>query len=233
VAGKEAFPLLSKTIIILKANYQPMSILDDFKVLERNGFKPLPYRLVKDEEGAIKAAKRIGYPVAMKIVSDAISHKSDIGGVKVGIKNSDSLRHAYQEVMENVSGKKVEGMLIQKMARKGMELIIGGKKDPQFGHMVVLGLGGIYVEIFRDVTARICPVTEDDIEEMIGELKAHPLIEGARGEKPINKKALKKMVLDVCRLITKEDLSELDLNPVIFDEKGGDIIDVRFSRWRP
>lgn len=207
-----------------------MTILDDFKVLKRHGFKLLPYKLAKTEKEAVAAAKKIGYPVAMKVVSEAISHKSDIGGVKAGIRNEKELLLAWSVIMGNVKGRKVDGILVQKMARKGIELIIGGMKDPQFGHMVVLGLGGIYVEIFKDVTARICPVSEADVEEMVHELKSHPLLEGARGEKPISKSALKKMVLGACRFLRKEDLKELDLNPVIFDSRGGDIVDARFIR---
>jgi len=207
-----------------------MAMLEDFRLLEKNGFKLLPYKLAKSEEEAVSAAKKIGYPVALKIVSESISHKSDIGGVKIKIKEEAALRIAYNEIMESVKGKDVEGLLVQKMARKGIELIIGGKKDPQFGHMVVLGLGGIYVEIFRDVTARICPLTDDDVKDMIEELKSHPLLEGARGAKPIDMKALRRMVLSVCKFIMKEDIKELDLNPVIFDEKGGDVVDVRFSK---
>lgn len=207
-----------------------MTILDDFKVLKRHGFKLLPYKLAKNEKEAIAAAKKIGYPVVMKVVSKAISHKSDIGGVKVGIKNEAALRLMYKEIRDNVRKHKIDGVLVQKMARKGVELIIGGKKDPQFGHMIVLGLGGIYVEIFRDVTARICPVAKQDVEEMIHELKAHPLLEGARGRKPIDKKALIKMVLNACKFLRSENLKELDLNPVIFDSKGGDIVDARFVR---
>lgn len=207
-----------------------MTILDDFKVLEKYGFRMLPYKLASSEAEAIQSAKKIGYPLAMKVVSEQISHKSDIGGVKVGIRNEKELVLAWKEIISKVRRKKIDGILIQRMAREGVELIIGGKRDPQFGHMVVLGLGGIYVEIFRDVSARICPVNESDVEEMIHELKAHPLLEGARGRKPINKSALKKMVLGACRFLRKENLAELDLNPVIFDNKGGDIVDARFVR---
>ena len=207
-----------------------MAMLDDFRLLEKNGFRLLPYKLAASEDEAAQAAKKIGYPIAMKVVSDEISHKSDIGGVKVKIRDEAALRLAYREIMDNVKGHNVDGILVQKMARKGIELIIGGKKDPQFGHMIVLGLGGIYVEIFRDVTARICPVTDDDVKEMVEELKSHPLLEGARGTKPIDMKALRGMVLGACKFIMKEDIKELDLNPVIFDENGGDIVDVRFTR---
>jgi hypothetical protein len=132
--------------------------------------------------------------------------------------------------MKEARGKKIEGMLVQKMARKGTELIIGGKKDPQFGHMLVLGLGGIYVEIFKDISARICPLEKKDIEEMISELKGHPIIEGARGRKPLNKKKIIELVLKTCAFMQKEDVKELDLNPVVCDERGCDIVDARFIR---
>ena len=207
-----------------------MTVIEDFSLLEKRGFKLLPYALTKNENGVAKAAKRIGYPVALKVVSPDIEHKTDIGGVKINIWNEDVLRHSFREIMHNARGKRVDGVLVQKMARKGIELIIGGKKDPQFGHMVVLGLGGIYVEIFKDISARICPLVASDVEEMISELKAHPLLEGARGGKPINKKTVERLVLRACRFMQEEDISEMDLNPIVCDEKGCDIVDARFSR---
>ncbi len=207
-----------------------MTLIDDFALLEKHGFKLLPYSMAKSEDEAAMMAKRIGYPVAIKIVSKDIMHKSDIGGVKVGIRNEEMLRISYRDVMQRAAGKSIDGMLVQRMARKGVELIIGGKKDAQFGHMVILGLGGIYVEIFRDVSARICPITSADFSEMMAELKSHPLLEGARGKKPINKKALERLALHACRFMMKEDIKELDLNPVVCDEKGCDIVDARFIR---
>jgi acyl-CoA synthetase (NDP forming) len=207
-----------------------MTIIDDFKLLKQEGVGLLPYRLVKTEDAAARAAKEIRYPVALKVVSPKISHKTDIGGVRIRIKNETVLRQMYREIMANVKGKKVDGILVQKMARKGVELIVGGKKDPQFGHVVVLGLGGIYVEIFRDVTARICPVKKEDVAEMVAELKAHPLLTGARGKKPINQKALGRLVISTCRLMEKKNLKEIDLNPVIFDNRGCDIVDVRMVK---
>jgi len=207
-----------------------MTMMNDFALLERYGFRLLPCGLARNEKEVVRIARRIGYPVAIKIVSPEVEHKTDIGGVKVGIRNEPVLRHHYKEIMENAKGKKVTGVLVQKMARKGVELIIGGKKDPQFGHMVVLGLGGIYVEIFKDISARICPLTAQDVQEMISELKAHPILEGARGRKPINKKTIVSLVLKTCQFMEKEDVKEMDLNPVICDEKGCDIVDVRFRR---
>jgi len=207
-----------------------MTMIDDFRLLERRGFKLLPYKMVKSEDGAVAAARKMGYPVALKIVSPEISHKTDVGGVKLKIGNEAVLRQMYREVLASGKGRRLDGVLVQKMARRGVELIIGGKKDQVFGHMVVLGLGGIYVEIFRDVTARICPIGKEDVLEMVGELKSHPLITGARGEKPINAKALENLVIATCRLIEKEDLKELDLNPVIFDSRGCDIVDARMVK---
>lgn len=207
-----------------------MTLMEDLAVLEKHGFKLLPYRLAVSEDDAAKAAAKMGYPIALKIVSPEITHKTDVGGVRVGIVSEEMLRVAYRAIIQSAGGRTVDGVLVQKMARKGVELIIGGKKDPQFGHMVVIGLGGIYVEIFRDVSARICPLTREDVEDMTSELKSHPLLEGARGKKPINKKALEDLVLKACRFMLEENLSEMDLNPVVFDEKGCDIVDARFSR---
>ncbi len=207
-----------------------MTILDDFKLLEKNGFQLLPYEVAESEERALDCAKRIGYPVAMKVISSEIEHKTDKGGVRINIKNGESLRIAYKEMMQSTKKFKVDGVIIQKMARKGVELIIGGKKDPQFGHMIVLGLGGIYVEIFKDVSARICPLEKEDIQEMISELKAHPILDGARGKAPISKKAIEELALKTSKFMQKEDILEMDLNPVICDHRGCDIVDARFSR---
>jgi acyl-CoA synthetase (NDP forming) len=207
-----------------------MTVIDDFALLEKHGFRLLPYYLAKSEVDAIAGAKKIGYPVALKIVSPGISHKTDVGGVKLKIKDERSLRIAYEEIVQSAKSNQIDGVLVQKMARKGVELIIGGKKDPQFGHMIILGLGGIYVEIFRDVSARLCPLASEDVDEMVAELKSHPLLEGARGEKPINKKVLEQLVLRACKFMAQEDIKEMDLNPVIFDENGCDIVDARFSR---
>lgn len=207
-----------------------MGMIEDFKLLEKYGFKLLPYELAKTADEASVIAKKIKYPVVLKIVSPDITHKTDVGGVRVNIKNEEMLRLAYKDVLEGAKGKKVDGVLVQKMARKGVELIIGGKKDEQFGHMVVLGLGGIYVEVFRDITARICPISEEDVDEMVGELKSHPILTGARGKKPISISALKTLLFKVCMFQSEEDIKELDLNPVVFNEEGCDIIDVRFSK---
>jgi len=209
-----------------------MPALAEFKLLEEYGFKLLPYGLAKTENEALEIAERIGYPIAMKIISPQASHKTDVGGVKINIKNSLNVKLTFKEFQEIAlaSNMVLDGILIQKMARKGLELIIGGKKDEQFGHVIVLGLGGVYVEIFRDITARLCPINKNDVKEMVDELKSHPLIYGARGKKGISMKYLEEILIKTCKFLQSEDIKELDLNPVIFDEKGCDIVDVRFTK---
>ena len=205
-------------------------MIADFELLKKYGIPLLPYEISKKEDEAAAFAKKIGYPVVLKIVSPEIEHKTDVGGVKVGIKTETMLRIAYKELIENANGRKLTGILVQKMARKGVELIIGGKRDDQFGHMVVLGLGGVFVEVFRDITARICPIKENDVREMISELKAHPIITGTRGRKPIHIKSLCDITIKTCKMMYENNISEIDINPVVFDDKGCDIIDVRIIR---
>ncbi len=207
-----------------------MTMIDEFAYLQKHGFVLLPYALAKSEGEAVEIANKIGYPLVLKVVSPDITHKTDVGGVIVGIKNKAALTAAYNEIIENTRGKKVDGILVQKKARKGIELIIGGKKDAQFGYVIVLGLGGIYVEVFRDISARICPITRDDIREMVMELKSHPILLGMRGKKAIHMASLEDLLLNTCRFMQKENISEIDLNPVVFNERGYDIVDVRFKR---
>ncbi len=209
-----------------------MTVIDDYKLLEKHGFELIPYGLAVGLQDALKIAKRIGYPIAMKIISPQATHKTDVGGVRIGIKNEEMLKLVHREFEEiaKLNKLQVDGILVQKMARRGIELIVGAKRDEQFGQLIILGLGGIYVEIFRDISARLCPINEQDVDEMIEELQSHPIITGTRGKKAINIKELKRLMLNVCRFVAKEDITEMDLNPVIFDENGGDIIDVRFTK---
>lgn len=205
--------------------------LPEFRMLKKYGIPTLRYGIAKNRKEAIAIAEKIGYPVALKLISPQVTHKTDVGGVKTKIKDGKRLVHAYEDIMEvEERGIVVSGVLVQKMARKGVELIIGGKKDPQFGHMVILGMGGVYVEVFRDITARICPINKKDVREMVGELRSHPMITGIRGMKPIDLNSLYALMVRVSKMIVEEDMEELDLNPVIFDRKGYDIVDVRFEK---
>lgn len=205
-----------------------MDYVEAMRLLEKYGVKAIEGGAAKTKKQAAALAKKIGYPVVLKIISPQISHKSDKGCVRVGITNEKSLEIAYDEIIGNAGKARVEGVLVQKMARKGTELIIGGKRDPQFGPLVLFGLGGIFVEVLRDVSIRICPITAEDAEEMVHEIKTYPVLAGVRGTIPSDVTAIKKLLVSVSNLMEKEEkIKELDLNPVIAHEKGYDIVDVR------
>ena len=206
-----------------------MQELNPFSILEKYRIKSIPYKLIKNKTELKKAGKELGYPLALKIISRKFTHKKDIGGIRLGIGNEKRLLTSYEDMLEDIGKKNIDAFLVQKMARKGIELIIGGKKDAQFGHMIILGMGGTYVEIFKDFSARICPITEEDVDEMVNELRSHPILQGARGEKPISMKKLTSLMLKICKLLQKERMEELDLNPVIINHKGYDIVDMRYK----
>lgn len=190
------------------------------------------FELAKNETDAVKYAETIGFPIVLKIVSPDIIHKSDVGGVIVGVKNASEVRDAYRKIMESVKKHdpkaRIEGMLIQEMAPSGTEVIVGSIKDPQFGPALMFGLGGIFVEVLKDVTFRIAPITEDEAEEMISEVKAYPLLKGYRNTPPADLKAIIKILMSTSRLIMDHtDIKELDLNPIIVYEKGAKTVDAR------
>jgi len=197
-----------------------------FSLLKKYGISTIPYKLAKDEEEAVKYAKNIGFPVVIKAICKEIVHKSDVGAVKLGLRTEEEVMAGARDLLTRFNKFKPK-LLVQKMARKGVEVFIGGKKDPLFGHLILLGLGGVYVEIFKDVSARLCPIKKEDVLEMVEELKSKSILLGARGRKAINKDKLCDLMIKVCRMMVKEDIKELDLNPVIFDDKGYDIVDVR------
>ena len=180
---------------------------------------------------AISAAAEMGFPVAMKIISPDALHKSDRGGVLLDIRSSSEAEKAYCLLMDRFRGSEIEGILVQKMAGKGaVELIVGGKRDAQFGQLIMLGMGGIFVEVYKDVTFRVCPIGKEDALQMISELRACPILEGARGRKPISMPALVSALLSVSNLLLKEDPAEFDINPIMADEKGCVAVDMRILR---
>ena len=181
--------------------------------------------IVGNVDEAVRVAK---YPVALKILSDEIIHKSDRGCVKLNVKDEGSLRKAYSEIMSNAGNAKVEGVLVQRMAKPGLELIVGGRRDEQFGPVILFGLGGIYVEVFKDFSIRVCPIERGDALEMISEMKAYPLLTGVRGTKPVDVEAIADLLQKASSLLYKnEGIKEMDLNPVIAYEKGYCVVDVR------
>lgn len=203
----------------------------DFGLLSKYKISYPASVLASSPSDAASAAGKIGFPVAMKVISSKVLHKSDRGGVILGVASAPEAEKAYHLLMERYRGVPVDGVLIQKMAGKNaVELIVGGKKDSQFGQLIMLGMGGIYVEVFRDVSFRVCPITREDAEEMIHELRSYPILAGARGRKPINQPALVSTLMKVCELLVKEDPSEFDINPLMADEKGCIAVDMRILR---
>ena len=205
------------------------------QVLKAYGL-PLPEeKLAKTVDEAIKYANKIGYPVVMKLMSPQILHKSDAKVVMLNIKNDEELKQKWEEIHENARKYKADaeilGVLIAPMLKPGREIIIGVTEDPQFGHALMFGLGGIFVEILKDVTFRIIPIEEKDAWAMIKSIKGYPILAGARGEAPADMKAIVDMMLKVSQLINdlKDYIKEMDLNPVfVYPEgEGALIVDAR------
>ncbi len=179
---------------------------------------------------AVEIALRIGTPVAMKISSPDISHKSDVGGVVLNV-GLDELRTTYDKlisrVMKAVPDANIAGILVQQMAPPGHEVIIGLKKDPQFGHALMVGLGGIFVEVYRDVSFRVVPVEMREALTMISDIKAYPILKGIRGKKPADIDAIARVLTSVSSMAGKENIIELDINPLIVNESGAVVVDAR------
>ncbi|MEK6957347.1 MAG: 4-hydroxybutyrate--CoA ligase [Thermoproteota archaeon] len=198
---------------------------------------PLPQSaLAKTEQEAVKIAKKIGYPVVLKIASPQIIHKSDAGGVKVNIQNDKDMHSAFKEIIKNAKkynkNAVIKGVLVVEMVKGGKEMIIGSKQEPGFGPVLMLGMGGIYVEILKDVTFRLAPVTDKEAEDMIASIKTKKLLEGVRGEKPSDLTKLSECIQRLSQLVTDfTEIKELDMNPVLVMEKGKGckILDVRIG----
>jgi len=196
------------------------------------GIPVTEYKLAKNETEAVNFAMTLGFPIVLKIVSPDIIHKSDVGGVLVGIKNAEEVRSGYGRIMDNVkkhaAKANIVGMLVQEMAPGGTEVIVGSIKDPQFGPALMFGLGGVFVEVLKDVTFRIAPVSEDEAAEMISEVKAYPLLKGYRNMPPADLKAIIQILMNTSKLVLDNpEIKELDLNPVIVYEKGAKTVDAR------
>ena len=206
------------------------------EILRAYGF-PLPKSsLAKNENEAAKIAKKIGYPVVMKIASPQIIHKSDAGGVQVNLTNDNEVKTAFKEIVKNAKkyNKKavIKGVLVVEMVKGGKEMIIGSKLEPGFGSVIMLGMGGIYVEVLKDVTFRLAPVTDREAYDMISSIKTKKLLEGVRGEKPSDLNKLVECIQRLSQLVTDfKEIKELDMNPVLVMEKGKGckILDVRIG----
>lgn len=206
------------------------------QVIAAYGFRIPQSILASTEAEAVQAAEEIGYPVVAKISSPDILHKSDFGGVKIGIKDAAEIRRFFSDITQKAQrlmpSAEIKGVLVQQMITGGKEVILGMSRDPQFGPLLMFGLGGIYIEVLKDVTFRIAPIGPNEAEEMIHEIRSLPLLKGVRGEKPVDINALVDAILRLSQLVTDfPDILEMDINPlIVFPEGGGAMaIDARMT----
>jgi len=203
-----------------------------YELLSEYGIPVPKYSVVSSEEDALKIAKRLGFPLVMKIVSPDIVHKTDIGGVEMNVSNLEQTKKAYKSIIDQVRknkpAAKIKGMMLYKQAPKGVEVIVGMIRDPQFGPTVMFGLGGIFTEILKDVTFRVCPVERTDIEEMLTEIQGIKMLQGYRGQPRCDVNAIIAIILKISRLVLDYPVIKgIDLNPILVYEKGALVVDVK------
>ncbi len=216
--------------ILIQAHRENRSYLMEHEckeLLEGMGIATTGYLVAGSEDEAVEMANAVGYPVVLKIVSPDVVHKTDAGGVKLNLKHADDVRRGYQAIVGAFKYQHIVGVSVQKMAAPGVEAIIGVTRDPSFGPVLMFGLGGVFVEVLKDVTFRVLPVTEADIAEMIGEIKGYPLLKGHRGVS-VDIPALKALLMKISALVMAfPEIGELDLNPVFLYPEGNIVVDAR------
>lgn len=206
-----------------------LTIDESFEVLKKHKIPIADYEVVKSKDDATKAAKRLGYPVVLKAISKKITHKSDVGAIALNIKSDEEVKSTFDKILKNMEKVKAkfDGMLVQKSIDGGQEVIVGGKKDAQFGQTIAFGLGGILVEVFEDVAFRIVPITKADAEEMMKDTRGYKILAGFRGKR-YDTAALVNILLKVSKLLEEnQNISELDINPVMALQKGAIAVDAR------
>jgi len=196
------------------------------------GIPVTKFKVAKTEKEAVILAEKSGFPVVLKIISPDILHKSDAGGVMVNLRSQAEVKSAYNRILENAkkykSDAKVVGVLVEEMAKQSTEVIIGAVKDPQFGPTLMFGLGGIFVELLKDVSFRVAPIGEQEAAQMIVEVKAFPLLNGYRNTPAVDVKAIVNLLVSVSRLVMNHpEIKELDLNPVMAYPEGAIAVDAR------
>jgi len=213
--------------IIMEARKKGVTYLglETLDILDAYGIPVVRSKIVKSEEEAVKVSRELGYPVVMKILSPQVVHKSDVGGVVIGINSDEEAKLSYNKIIENVKryvpDAEIKGVLVQQMVSGGVETIIGSTKDAQFDNMIMFGLGGIYVEVLKDVSFRLTPITKEEAKEMIKEIKSGRILQGYRGSEEYDIEAISEVLLRVSQLITDfPEILELDINPLVVFEKG-------------
>jgi acyl-CoA synthetase (NDP forming) len=215
-----------------KENRVQLTEIESKELLKEAGIPVVEAKLAQTKQEAISLGKKMGFPVALKVMSPDVTHKSDSGGVKLGLKNATQVGKAYSGIISSVKKyypkAKIQGVSVQKMARPGTEVIIGMTKDAQFGPVLMFGLGGILVEVLKDVSFKIVPLVKRDAHEMIREIKGYPLLEGYRGQEPADVPFLEGLLLKVSDFVDKNaEIKEIDLNPIFAYKDGAVAVDAR------
>jgi acyl-CoA synthetase (NDP forming) len=226
---------MSADKIITAARKEGRSLLTEVEakeILADAGIPVVSTVLARTRREAVSVAKNIGFPVVLKVASSQVVHKSDVGGVKLDLRNASQVEAAYRDIVSSIHARvpkaRVDGVSVQQMARPGIEVIIGMSKDPQFGPVMMFGLGGILVELLKDVSFRIVPLTKRDAAEMVREVKGYPLLEGYRGREGVDVNFLEDLIVKISAFVDKTpDIKELDLNPVIAYKNGAVVADAR------
>ena len=201
-------------------------------ILKSYGIKVPGYALVNSADQAAKAAKKLGFPLVMKVVSPQILHKTDVGGVKVGLDNVNDVKKTFNDMYKRLSKKKgvqLKGILLEKMVPKGTELIVGLQNDPQFGPVIMVGIGGVLTEVFRDVAFRMLPITTSDAKSMLDELKGSKMLKGFRGSKPVDINMLSKALVQIGKLgvDNASHFDSIDFNPIVVYPKSYAVVDAK------
>ncbi len=201
-------------------------------VLAEAGIPVTPTRLARSRDEALELARSLGFPAALKVVAEAITHKSDIGGVRLNLPDEESVGAAFDEIQAAARrahpDAPIDGVSVQPMAQPGVEVMIGLARDPQFGPVLMFGLGGVLVEVLQDVAVRLAPLESRDAEAMIREIQGFPVLQGYRGTPPVDLSALQSILLALSGFALEHpEVSELDLNPVIATAAGATAVDAR------
>jgi acyl-CoA synthetase (NDP forming) len=226
---------MSFETVLAQARAEGRTLLNEVEaktLLKEAGVPVAETTLAASREEAQSQAEMAGYPVVLKVVSPDIAHKSDVGGVKLNLKDRDAVGVAFDEIMVNsknaVADARIAGVAVQHMAPQGTEVIVGMTTDPQFGPVMMFGLGGIMVEVLKDVSFRLVPLADRDADQMIGEIKGRPVLEGVRGQPASDISALKQAILKVSAFVEAHpEVRELDLNPVFAYPDGALAVDAR------
>jgi len=215
-----------------QVNRTVLTEIEAKQILSQAGINCTDTRLATTRDAAVALSEEMGYPVVLKISSVDITHKSDAGGVKVNLQDGAAVEKAYDDIMASCTAKfpdaDIEGISVQDMAKAGTEVIIGMTRDPSFGPVLMFGLGGIFVEVLKDVAFRIVPLDKTDASQMISEIKGKKLLEGYRGQDPADVPFLEDMLLKLSGLVDKtEGIAEIDMNPVFAYNQGAVVVDAR------